>query len=108
MVLTDTAKRVQKIVEVAEELYERVVELRKHVIEIRKKLNTTADTVDGLDRDVAENRALIEALAVEQGLDPDAIIAEASIEDVDEESAEGDEDADAGADEGADSATDER
>lgn len=91
MALTDTAKRVQKIVEVAEELYERVVELREHVIEIRKKLNTTADTVDGLDRDVAENRALIEAIAAEQGLDPDAIIAEASIEDVEasESSAEG-------------------
>ncbi|MFB6162296.1 MAG: DUF5798 family protein [Halococcoides sp.] len=91
MALTDTAKRVQKIVDVAEELYERVVELREHVIEIRKKLNTTAETVDGLDHEVAENRALIEAIAAEQGLDPDAVIAEASIEDVDADDAtEGD------------------
>lgn len=69
-------KKIQTMVELAEELYERMNDLRE-------KLQATNETVEDVDSrterieaELAEQRALLEAIAEKEGIDPD-VIAEA-------------------------------
>lgn len=67
-------KKIQTIVELAEELYERVNELRSRLEEVDRTVEETAERVESLERDVAEQRALLEALAGAEGIDVDAVV----------------------------------
>lgn len=78
MGLGSTAKKVQKLAETAEKLYSKLNEVREQVDEMRKKLDSTSERVEGIEREVAEQRALIEALAEEQGIDPAEVDVEAT------------------------------
>jgi len=88
MGLGSTAKKIQQIADMAEDVYARLNQLREQVNETRKTVDETKDRVDELDRELAEQRALIEALAEERGIDTDAIIAEVHV--VDAEAVAGD------------------
>ncbi len=57
----------------AEDVYEKLNDLRQQLVEVR-------ETVERVDRTAEDNRALLEAIANEQGIDVDAVLAEASIE----------------------------
>ncbi|MFW6017767.1 MAG: DUF5798 family protein [Halapricum sp.] len=81
----DTAKKLQKVTSIAEESYKRMNELREQLVQLRSEVESTSEQVDRMEHDLAEQRALVEALAREQGLDVDAIVTEANIEDVDTE-----------------------
>lgn len=72
MGLGSTAKRVQKMVELAESLYERVIELREQVAAMRETVDDTNGRVAELETELAEQRALLEAVAESQGVDPAA------------------------------------
>lgn len=74
-----TAKKLQKVVEMGEELYTRINDLRTQVTEMRETVNATHDRVDRLENEVAEQRAILEALATAEGVDIDAVVAEAHI-----------------------------
>jgi len=74
MGLGSTAKRVSKVADLAEELYGRVQELRKEVAATRETVTDTNERVDTLERELAEQRAIVEALAAEQGVDPAAVV----------------------------------
>jgi uncharacterized coiled-coil DUF342 family protein len=87
-----TAKKLQKVAEMGEELYKRMNDLRAQVSEMRETVTATHERVDGLEREVAEQRAILEALAEREGIDLDAVVAETHIEEA--ESAAGDGDAD--------------
>lgn len=101
-----TAKKLQKVAEMGEELYKRMNDLRAQVSEMRETVTATHERVDGLEREVAEQRAILEALAEREGIDLDAAVAEAHIEEA--ESAAGDGDAgDENGDEHEDVAPDE-
>jgi len=68
------------------------LDLREQVAETRETVDETRDRVDELDRELAEQRALVEALAEKQGIDVEAITAEVHVVDA-EEVAGDDEDA---------------
>jgi uncharacterized coiled-coil DUF342 family protein len=71
--LGKAGQKISRIVELAEELYERVVELREQVGELRETTRETRDQVAELEAELATQRALLEALAEAQGLDVESI-----------------------------------
>lgn len=74
-----TAKKLQKVAEMGEELYKRINDLRAQVSEMRETVTATHERVDRLENEVAEQRAILKALAEHEGIDVDALIAEAHI-----------------------------
>jgi TolA-binding protein len=78
--LGDTKKKIQTMIDTAEETYKRLNELRQQVQELRDRVEATSDTVEHMQYDLAEQRALLEALADQQGLDAEQVIADAHID----------------------------
>ena len=72
-----TAKKLQKVTEYAEQLYERFEKLRGEVDELRGTVEDTNDRVATLERQLAEQRALVEALADRDGVDVEAAVVDA-------------------------------
>lgn len=92
MVLGDTAKRIQRIVELAEDLYERVNELRRQILALRETVEETSGRVVELEHELDRQRALLEALADDRGIDVEAVLegtGEDESEDVDDDAADG-------------------
>jgi uncharacterized coiled-coil DUF342 family protein len=81
MGLGSTAKKIQKVADVADELYSKVNELKSQLQELRGTVEETNDRVEDLDRELAEQRAILTALADQQGIDVDAVRTEALIDD---------------------------
>jgi len=100
MGLGSTAKKLQKVADIADDLYTKVNEQREQLQELRSTVEATSDRVEAIDREQAEQRALLEALAEEQGLDTDAILTETVIDDP-EATADGEEGTETTAEEGA-------
>lgn len=80
MGLGNTAKKLQRVADVAEKLYQRIDELRTQVNAVREHVERTSTKVEGLERELKEQRAVLDALAREQGIDVDALVAEAAID----------------------------
>jgi peptidoglycan hydrolase CwlO-like protein len=76
-----TAKKVQKLADTAEKLYSKLNELREQVTQMREKLDSTSERVERLERENARQRALLEAIAEEQGIDAAEIEADAPLAD---------------------------
>lgn len=76
MGLGSTAKKLQKVANMAEDLYKRMNELVSQMKALQSDVEETTEQVDDLERQVTEQRAIIEALAAEQGIDVDAILAD--------------------------------
>lgn len=76
MGLGSTAKKIQKVADIAEDLYKKVNELKTQLENLRSTVDETNDRVDGMEQELAEQRALIEALAEERGVDTDAVVAD--------------------------------
>lgn len=68
-------QKVQTVVELAEELYERVNELRARIESVSDTVEDTADRVERLETELAEQRAVVEAIAEDHGVDVDAVVA---------------------------------
>lgn len=79
MGLGGTAKKLQKVAEMAEDVYARLNDLRDQVREMRETVGETKARVDALETETAEQRAILEALAEEQGIDVEAVTATAHI-----------------------------
>lgn len=73
MGLGSTAKKVQQMVDMGEELYGKLNEVRAQLNDLRGTVEETGDRVEMLEAEISEQRALLEALAEEQGLDIEAI-----------------------------------
>ncbi|WP_049970895.1 DUF5798 family protein [Haladaptatus cibarius] len=69
-----TAKKIQKVADTAEKLYAKLNELREQVLAIRDSLEDTDERVQKLEVENAEQKALIEALAREQGIDVESVL----------------------------------
>lgn len=78
--LGDTAKKIQTVADKAEKTYKRLEELREQVNETRETVNDTNERVSSLETELAEQRAVLDALAEESGVDVDAVLTEAVIE----------------------------
>jgi hypothetical protein len=100
MGLGGTARKLQKVTDMAEDVYARLNDLRDQIVEMRETTQETSDRVDRLERESAEMRALLEALAEAEDIDVERVTAEAHIAE-----AERDDEADA-ADSESESATD--
>ncbi|WP_435153387.1 DUF5798 family protein [Haladaptatus sp. DFWS20] len=74
MGLGSTAKKIQKVADTAEKLYAKLNELREQVLAIRDSLEATDERVQQLEIKNAEQKALIEALAREQGIDVESVL----------------------------------
>ena len=79
MGLGSTAKKIQKVSDVADDVYTKVNELKTQLQNLRQTVEATNDRVDDVDRELAEQRALIEALAEEQGIDTAAVLEDAAL-----------------------------
>ncbi len=88
MGLGSTAKKIQMLSDSAEKMYRQVQEMQGRIVGLEEEVDETHETVTRLDDRVAEQRALLVAIAEEQGLDAEAILADAAIEEA-EPTAEG-------------------
>jgi archaellum component FlaC len=80
MALGGATKKLQQIVDMAEETYKRLNELREQVQEMRKTVIDTNRRVRELERTVDDQASLVEALARDADVDVDRVLAEAAIE----------------------------
>ncbi|GGJ03245.1 hypothetical protein GCM10008995_11280 [Halobellus salinus] len=79
MGLGGTARKLQKVTDMAEDVYTRLNDLREQIVEMRETTRETSDRVDRLERETAEVRALVEALADAEDIDIERVTAEAHI-----------------------------
>lgn len=70
MGLGSTAKRLSKVADVAEDIYGRIQQLREELDATRETVEETNERVATLEDELAEQRAIVEALASQQGVDP--------------------------------------
>jgi septal ring factor EnvC (AmiA/AmiB activator) len=77
MGLGSTAKKIQKVADTAEKLYAKLNEMREQMVDMRDTLETTNERVERLEAENAHQKALIEALAHEEGIDVDEVLADA-------------------------------
>lgn len=75
----DTAKRIQSLADKAEQTYQKLNELRDEVEDTQTTVKDTAERVRGLENEMAEQRAVLDAVAREVGVDLDSVSAEAHI-----------------------------
>lgn len=90
--LGDTKKKLQKMIDAAEDLYGKMNELRAEVDQLRQTVETTSETVEGMEQELAEQRALLDALAADADIDTERVLAAATIataEEPDEDSVTG-------------------
>lgn len=76
-----TAKKLQRVTDLAEEVYERLSTLHDQVASLRDTVEDTHARMDALEAEVAANRALLDELAREQGIDPTAVADRPSADD---------------------------
>lgn len=69
MGLGGTAKKIQRVAEKAEQTYEKLTELRKEVDDTQEMVSDTATRVQRLENEMAEQRAVLDAIAEEVGVD---------------------------------------
>ena len=73
MGLGSTAKKLSKVADIAEDLYARMQSLREELDATRETVEATSDRVAAVEEELDEQRALLEALAEEQGVDAAAV-----------------------------------
>ena len=78
MGLGGTAKKLQKMIDTAEQTYHRLNEMREQMNALRETVEATGDRVERLEAEQRDQRALLEALADEQGVDVDAVLTAAN------------------------------
>jgi len=83
MALGGTAKKLQKVIDAAEQLYSKMNEVIERVGRVEEDLETTSEQVDTIERELAEQRALVEALAERQGVDIEETLTAADITEAD-------------------------
>lgn len=89
MGLGGTAKKLQKVAEMAEDVYARLNDLRDQIREMRETVGETQDRVETLEAESAEQRAILEAMAEERGIDVDAVTATAHIKEAETDGSAG-------------------
>ena len=77
MGLGGTAKKLQRMIDMAEQTYHRLNEVREQLDSLRTTVEETGERVEHVEAEQREQRALLEALADEQGLDVDEVVADA-------------------------------
>ena len=79
MGLGGTAKKLQKVMDSAEKLYAKMNEIIGELRDLQQEVEDTGKQVDHLEREMAEQRAIIDALADADGVDVDAVLDDADL-----------------------------
>lgn len=74
-----TAKKLQKVAKAAEELYGKMNEVIGRLTDLEAEVERTSAQVDHMEYDLAEQRAILEAIADAEGLDVDDILESATL-----------------------------
>lgn len=69
MGLGSTAKKLQKVVDIADELYAKLNDLKSDLTAMRDRVEETNDRVADLEAQVEHQQALLEAIAEKEGVD---------------------------------------
>lgn len=80
MAFSGATKKLQQVVDMAEETYARLDNLRSQVEDVRERVERTDDRVERIERDLRGQRALLTALAEREGVDVDTVLTEAAID----------------------------
>ncbi|MGM0448174.1 MAG: DUF5798 family protein [Methanobacteriota archaeon] len=86
----DTAKKIQTLADRAERTYKKISELRDEVDETQETVIDTSERVKTLENEMAEQRAVLDAVAEEVGVDLARVSTEAHITDAEESAAAAD------------------
>lgn len=78
-----TAKKLQKMTKIAEQSYKKINEMIERMKHLEQDMETTSRQVDEMERELAEQRAIIEAMADQQGVDVTAALADADLPELD-------------------------
>lgn len=81
MGLGGTAKKLQKVIDAAEQLYSKMNEIIGELKDLQAEVEATSTQVDRMERELAEQRAVIEALAEQSDVDVEAVLADVSYPD---------------------------
>ncbi|MEZ3114538.1 DUF5798 family protein [Halobaculum sp. MBLA0147] len=76
MGLGSTAKKLQKVADIAEKLFKRINQMRKEIQQLQGAVDSAETDTAELRRELAETRAIVEALADEEGVDTEAVLAD--------------------------------
>ena len=82
MGIGSTAKKIQILAERAEQLYEGLVELRERIIGLEESVEEASERTVGVEREQRRQRALLEAIAAEQGIDVESVLESVDTDDV--------------------------
>lgn len=74
MGLGSTARKLSSLSDLAEKLYSQMSDLRERVGGLEEDLGATRERVDVIDAETRRQRALLEAIAEEQGVDVAAVL----------------------------------
>jgi methyl-accepting chemotaxis protein len=73
MGLGNTAKKLQQVVDLADELYAKINDLKSDLTEIRDTIGETNSRVENLETELESQRALLEAIAESNGVAVDEL-----------------------------------
>jgi DNA anti-recombination protein RmuC len=79
MDITGTKKKIQRASKIAEKSYKKMNELLERMQRMEQDLETTSQQVDQMEYEMAEQRALLEAIATQHGLDVEQVLDEADL-----------------------------
>lgn len=102
MGLGSTARTLQRVADMAEDVYSRLNDVREQLKEMRSTVQTTNDRVAELETELAEQRTIVEAIAENAGIDVESAIADAHIAEAETDSGAGGETAEGSTDASAD------
>lgn len=74
--LGNAGKKLQKMVDLAEELYERMNQLREQLRELQGAVEETNDRAAAIETEQTAQRALLEAIADDRDIDVEAVLDE--------------------------------
>lgn len=90
MGLGGTAKKLQNVIDAAEQLYSKMNEIIGELKDLQTEVEITSKQVDRMEQELAEQRALLEALAEQENVDVDAALGDVTYPDPPEVEAETD------------------
>jgi len=71
--------KLQQMLDAAEQLYAKMNEVVEQLTELKERLEATDERLISVERRVAEQRAIVEALARQEGVDVEAVLSEADL-----------------------------
>lgn len=80
MPFSGATKKLQQVVDMADDLYGKIAEVREQVASVRESVERTDDRVGRIERRLDLQTAIIEAIADDQGIDVDEVRTRAAID----------------------------